>query len=185
MRDHSESVGFGSEPCPALPSAAVTVVTSAPADLELAALGAEPRALSEWVTTFHLVMVVIDPYTDQSAWILPTANRVLSTFRGADCRVAWLVTADETDAKAFLGPLATEVLTLCDPNRVAVKALGLDSLPALVHVRQDLAVVGAAQGWNPHEWQQVTDNLGTLMSWSKPVLPAPGDPTPFSGSPAV
>jgi hypothetical protein len=163
----------------------VTVATSAPPDVSVGAVGGEPRTLEEWVTTFHLVTVVIDPYTDESAWILRTAARVLDTFRGADCRVAWLVTADEADAKAFLGPYADEFLTLVDPDRVFVKALSIERLPALVHIRQDLAVLGAAQGWDPAEWQAVTDNLGTLMSWSKPVLPAAGDPTPFAGSPAI
>ena len=67
-------------------------VTTAPADLSITALGGEPRTLREWVTTFHLVVVAIDPYTDQSAWILDTADRILTNFREADCRVAWLVT---------------------------------------------------------------------------------------------
>ena len=163
----------------------MTVATTAPADLSLGALGGEPRTLDEWVTTFHLVVVVIDPYTDQSAWILPTAARVLATFRGADCRVGWLVTADDADAKAFLGPYADEFLTLTDPDRSFVKSLEIERLPALIHVRHDLAVVGAAEGWDPAEWKAVTDNLGTIMSWSKPVLPSAGDPTPFHGSPAT
>ncbi|MEJ7583725.1 MAG: hypothetical protein WKF43_06445 [Acidimicrobiales bacterium] len=130
-------------------------------------------------------MVAIDPFTDQSAWILDTAGRILTTFREADCRVGWLVTADEADARTFLGPWATSLLTLIDPDRRVVKSLELDHLPALVHLRQDLAVVGAAEGWDPQEWQAVTDTLGRLMSWSRPVLPAPGDPTPFAGSPAL
>ena len=41
-----------------------------------------------------------------------------------------------------------------------VKGLGLERLPALVHIRQDLAVVGAAEGWHPPEWDSITENLG-------------------------
>ncbi len=158
-------------------------VTTAPADLSVTALGGEPRTLEEWVTTFHLVLVAIDPYTDQSAWILETANRVLDNFREADCRVAWLVTADADDARAFLGPLVERRLTLIDPDRSVVKGLGLERLPALVHIRQDLAVVGAAEGWHPKEWEAVTENLGKIMSWSHPLIPVAGDPSPFEGSP--
>jgi hypothetical protein len=158
-------------------------VTTAPADLTVTALGGEPRTLEEWVTTFHLVMVAIDPYTDQSAWILDTAARILDDFVESDCRVGWLVAADAEDARTFLGPWADRFLTLIDPDRSVVKGLGLERLPALVHVRQDLAVVGVAEGWHPSEWRSITDNLGRIMSWSRPVLPVPGDPTPFEGSP--
>jgi hypothetical protein len=158
-------------------------VTTAPADLTVTAIGGEPRTLEEWVTTFHLVVVAIDPYTDQSAWILDTADRILANFREADCRVAWLVTADADDARAFLGPLADRRMTLLDPDRAVVKGLGLERLPALVHIRQDLAVVGVAEGWHPPEWDAIAENLAKIMSWSHPLIPKVGDPSPFEGSP--
>jgi hypothetical protein len=157
-------------------------VTTAPADLSITALGGEPRTLAEWVTTFHLAVVVIDPYTDQSAWILSTASRILDDFVGADCRVGWLVASDADDARAFLGPLADRYLTLIDPDRAVVRGLGLERLPAFVHIRQDLAVVGASEGWHPPEWQSIAANLGKIMSWSHPLVPVPGDPSPFEGS---
>ena len=160
----------------------MSAVTTAPADLSVTALGGEPRTLEEWVTTFHLAVVAIDPYTDQSAWILETAGRVLANFAEADCRVGWLVTADGDDARAFLGPWADRFLTLLDPSKAVVKGLGLERLPAFVHIRQDLAVVGAAEGWRPKEWESVAENLGRVMSWSHPVIPLPGDPTPFEGT---
>ncbi len=162
----------------------MTAATQAPAELELVALGGDARTVREWVTTFHLVLAVIDPYTAESAWLLGTAGRVLTAFRGADCRVAWLVTADGEDARTFLGPWADQFLTLVDPDRRVVKGLELERLPALVHIRQDLTVVGAAEGWDPDEWRAVTDHLARMMSWSRPMLPEPDDPGPFEGSPA-
>ena len=158
--------------------------SQAPADLPIAALDGETRTVDEWPTLFQLVMVVLDPYTNESAWILRTAGRVLTTFRGADCRVAWLVTADDADARTFLGPWADDLLTLVDPDRRVVKELGIEALPALVHIRQDSAIVGVASGWRPPEWQAITDRLGDIMSWSRPRIPAAGDPGPFDGSPA-
>src|SRR6188472_4393508 len=92
-------------------------------DLELAPLGGEARPLSEWVTNFHLALVVLDPYTNESAWLLETAGRVLRNFAQADCRVAWAVTAKPDDARRFLGPWAAEFLTFADPDRELVKAL--------------------------------------------------------------
>ncbi|CAN5584648.1 hypothetical protein BH20ACT2_BH20ACT2_12340 [soil metagenome] len=161
------------------------MATQAPPDLPLQPLEGTARTVDEWLTTFHLVVVVLDPYTSQSAWLLPTAGRILRGFVGADCRVAFLVTADAADTRSFLGPWADEILTLIDPDREAVKALGLDRLPALVHINQDRSIAGLAQGWDPDEWRPITAQLATLMSWSRPSLPAPGDPGPFEGSAAL
>ena len=71
------------------------VATNPPTDLVLAPLGAEARPLADWLTTFHLASVVLDPYTNESSWILPTATRILEGLRGSDARVNFLVTADE------------------------------------------------------------------------------------------
>jgi hypothetical protein len=160
-------------------------VATVPADLQLDPIGAEPLSMSDQVTMFHLVTVALDPYTYESAWILETAGRILEEFVGADCRVAWLVTADEKDARAFLGPWAERFLTFADPERTAVAALGIEEIPALVHVGNDLSIIGKADGWDPEAWRPVTDNLAKMMSWSKPLFPKPGDPLAFAGSPAA
>ncbi len=60
---------------------------------------------SEWLTTFHLASVVLDPYTNESSWVLKSAVRILEEFRGSHARVNFIVTADDDDARAFLGPL--------------------------------------------------------------------------------
>ncbi len=154
------------------------------ADLTLHPHGGESLTLADQVTMFHLVAVVLDPYTYESSWILETAGRILEEFMGADCRTAWIVTADEADATAFLGPWEQRLLTFCDPDRELVKGLGVEQIPALVHIGNDLSVIGLANGWNPDEWHPITDNLATMMSWSKPLYPKPGDPTAFAGSAA-
>lgn len=160
------------------------MVTLLKDDFALTALGDEPRPIDEWLTTFQLLTVVLDPYTHESAWLLETAGRVLANFQGADCRVAWTVTADERDAARFLGPWAKRFLTFADPDRALVGAAGLERLPALVYVRQDLAIVGKAEGWHPAEWEHVGALVGKVNSWSHPHLPGPGDPGAFDGSPA-
>ena len=117
-------------------------------DLLLAPLGAEARPLEEWLTTFHLATVALDPYTNESSWILPTATRILEGLRGSDARVNFLLTADVDDAKAFLGPLTEQFLVFLDPDRLAVKALGLAQLPAFVFIRVDGTVPAATEGWS-------------------------------------
>ncbi len=161
------------------------MVTTPPADLQLAPLGGRARPIENWVTTFHLVLVVVDPFTHESAWLIDTAGRVLRGFAEADCRVAWLVTGNQDQARAFLGPWSDEILTFTDAERTVVQALGLDELPAFVHLDQNLNVIGAAEGWDPDEWRDVATGLAGVMSWTRPTIPGPGDPTPYRGTPAL
>ncbi|MEZ5219054.1 MAG: hypothetical protein R2705_10035 [Ilumatobacteraceae bacterium] len=158
---------------------------NAPADLELAPLGGTARPLEEWLTTFHLASVVLDPYTNESSWILPTAVRILTAFRGAMVRVNFIITCGPDEAKQFLGPYADEFLVFCDPDRKVVSGLGLTGLPAFVFVRIDGSVQASAEGWDPVAWRGVADAIATTCSWSKPTIPAPGDPTSFRPTPAA
>ncbi|MXW41581.1 MAG: hypothetical protein F4138_00145 [Acidimicrobiia bacterium] len=155
------------------------------AAVSLMPINGEARPISDWVTVFHLVMVVLDPYTHESSWILNTSGRVLRNFAGADCRVAYLVTGTPGEAKSFLGPWAEEILTFADEDRYVVKALGLQSLPAIVHLDHQLNLRTQAQGWNPKEWRNFANQLSRAMSWHTPLIPAAEDPSPFNGTPAL
>ena len=159
--------------------------TTPPVDLLLTPINGDSRTLSQYLTMFTLVTVVVDPFTNQSSWLLETAGRILSNFAQADCRIAWIVTGTADEAREFLGPWAAEILTFADPDRAVVKGLGLEELPAIVHLGLDGTVIGAAEGWEPDEWRAVTEQLARAMSWSRPVIPAPGDPAAFPGSPAL
>ena len=161
------------------------VATKLPEDLVLTPLGGEPRGLGEWLTTFHLSSVVLDPYTNESSWVLKTAVRLLEEFRGSDVRVNFIVTADEDDSRAFLGPLTERFLVFCDADRSVVRAMGLEHLPAFVFTRVDREVAATAEGWNGAEWQAVADAIAEITKWNSPTIPAPGDPGPFAGSPAA
>jgi hypothetical protein len=161
------------------------VAKDPPADLALTPLGGESRPLSEWLTTFHLATVALDPYTNESAWILTTAVRVLEGLRGSDARVNLLVTAPEDDVRTFLGRLVKEFLVFVDDDRAAVKALGLESLPAFVFIRVDGTVPAAAEGWNPAQWRSVAETIATTTAWEAPDIPLVGDPGPFHGTPAL
>jgi hypothetical protein len=161
------------------------MATDPPGDLTLAPLNGEAQPLSGWLLTFHLALVALDPYTRESAWLIDTAWRILETFREADCRVCFLVTGTADEAREFLGPFAEKLLVFADPDRTAVKALGLNELPAFVHLRQNGSIAGAAEGWDPEEWRAVAEGLAGAMRWSRPPIPLPGDPLPYAGSPAA
>ena len=154
-------------------------------DVELSPIGGSPVTLADQTQLFHLVAVVIDPYTEQSAWLLRTAGRILSELKEADCRVAWIVTAVQEDALTFLGPYAEEYLTFADPDRAVVEALGVEEIPALVAVGTNQELVGRADGWDPATWRPITDDLARVLAWSRPAYPKPGDPVAFAGSPAA
>jgi len=155
-------------------------------DIELHPLEGTARPLGQWLTTFPLATVVLDPYTHESSWILDTALRILAGFRGADVRVSFVVTGtDPEGALRFLGPLTDEILAFTDPDRSLVEALGLVALPAFVVVRQDGWVVGTAEGWDPVAWRNLADDLAVLTSWSRPEVPAVDDPAPYAGTSAL
>ncbi len=143
------------------------------------------RPVMEWLTTFHLASVVLDPYTNESSWILRTASRVLEEFRGCDVRINMVVTAGADDTISFLGPLVDRFLVFCDPDRKVVKAMGLQTLPAFVLTRVDGVVGASAEGWDPDGWENVADAIATITKWSSIELPATGDPVAFRGTPAL
>ena len=159
------------------------MATNPPPDLVLTPVTGRARTVREWLTTFHLLFVAVDPSSVRSRWIVPTAARVLSEYEQADCRVAWLVAGgDASDARRLLGRWASEIMTFTDPELRAVTAFGLQTLPAIVHLGMDLNVVNAVEGWDPASWRELTSELSRQMSWSRPHIPAPGDPGPFTGA---
>jgi len=167
----------------ALPSS--TVATAPPIDVEITDMADETRSLSEWLTTFPLALVVVDPFTYESSWILDTAVRLFGEYSQADVRLAFLVTTDAGGTRSFLGPLTEQALAFADPDRSLVRALELDTLPALVVIRQDGELVGVAEGWDPDAWRQVTESMSDLLGWHRPAIPGPGDPVAYPGTPAL
>lgn len=146
--------------------------------------GQPPRPLGEWLTTFHLASVVLDPYTNESSWILSTAARILRAFSGSAARANFILTCSPDEARQFLGPLGREFLVFADADRSVVRALGLGTLPAFVFIRSDGSVPAVAEGWNPLEWRSVAKEIASTTAWTAPAIPLAGDPAAFAGTPA-
>lgn len=159
------------------------MVTNPPPDLVLTPISGAGRPVRGWLTTFHLFVVAVDPRNQRSAWLVPTAARILTNYDQADCRVAWLVAGHAEDARRLLGRWARDILTFVDPDLVAVRAFGLNSLPAAVHLGMDGTVVNSAEGWDPPAWRALTQELSRIVCWSHPLIPGPKDPAPFEGAP--
>ena len=152
-------------------------------DPDLNPINGDPRPFSDWLTTFPMLVAAIDPYTHESSWLLDTIKRVFHHYSGADVRVAWLAAGPVDGVKSFLGPYADEHLTFTDPSRTAIKALGVQTLPALVLVRQDGTISASSEGWDPTGWRSVIDSLANQVAWSELTLPGPKDPAPYPGTP--
>lgn len=159
-------------------------MADAPSDLTLDSVRGAGYPLRDWLTSYPLLMVALDPYTHESAWILETAGKLLRHYQPANIRVCWLVTADDEGCKQFLGPWEEEFLTFADPEREAVTALGLERLPSLIHVRSD-GLMHTANGWDPTMWRNIAEVISPLLHWSRPMIPSPGDPVPFAGTPVA
>lgn len=151
--------------------------------LPVTSLKGATRALDDWTTMFHLVAVVLPDRPEGAGWIT-VADQISSVIGDADCRVVLCVTADPAIGRRVIGDADDRYLVLVDPDRALVKSLGLERLPAIVHLRQDTTLVDSAEGWNPDEWQRVVDGVAAAMKWSVPPLGGPGTPRPTGGWPA-
>ena len=155
-------------------------------EIELADLSGYEATLDVRLTMFNMLSAVIDPYTHQSGWIIPTAARLFEHYQEADIRCGFIVAADAEGARAYMGKYADEYQILLDPDRALIGSMELEELPALVHIRQDASLAASAEGWNPEDWDVVLESVGAAMHWhTQPQLPAPGDPGAFRGTAAL
>jgi hypothetical protein len=147
-------------------------------------LAGTTRTLDDWATMFHLVMIILPDRPEGSAWV-PIGNRIFATFGDADCRVAFVVPSAAAVARKILDGAETKATVFVDPDRELVKSLGLERLPAFVHLRQNTTLANVAEGWNPRDWQRVAREIGKAMAWTYPEVSRTGDPAPTNGWPAV
>jgi hypothetical protein len=140
------------------------------------------RTLDDWSTMFHLCLVILPERPEASAW-LPVAERIFAVFGDADCHTAFVVTGPEVVAERIITRNESRAMVFLDPDKELVRSLGLERLPAFVHLRQDTSLVAAAEGWDPREWQRVAREVGKALAWTYPEVSGPGDPPPFEGWP--
>ena len=148
--------------------------------VELSTARGVTRTLDDWTTTFHLALTVL-PGRPEAASFVRIGKRIADVLGGSDCRPAFLIVGNERAARRVLGGAVDEYLCFLDPEGAVVKAVGLAKLPAFVHIRVDGSLAGAAEGWDPNAWDDAVERLAKEMAWTKPLIPAPGDPAPFAG----
>ena len=170
-RGREEGARYGSRPMAKNPDPSLALATSKGVS----------RTLDDWTTMFHLCLVILPDRPEAGAWI-PVARRIFSVLGDSDARTAYVVTSIPAIAERILGDEMDKNMVFVDPDKEFVQSLGLEHLPAFVHLRQDTTVGAAAEGWRPSEWQEVAKEVATAMAWSVPEIVAPGvelpPPTP-------
>jgi hypothetical protein len=156
------------------------VATNPDPSLSLTSITGTTRTLDDWATVFNLAIVLLPARPEAAAWV-PVINRIYATFGDSDVRTTVCVAANAAISRRILGDTADQWLTFCDPDATLASALGLERLPAFVHLRQDTSLVNVAQGWSPSEWQRVADEIAKKEHWTKPQIAAPGNPRPTPG----
>jgi hypothetical protein len=156
------------------------VAKSPDPSLKVTSLKGVTRTLDDWATMFHLTLVILPSRPEASDWV-PVGRRIFRVFRDADCRAAYCIVGPPAVARRILGDAADEMLVFVDPERALVQSLGLERLPAFVHLAQDTSLVAAAEGWDARAWQDVARAVGKAMAWSVPEVAGPGDPPPTPG----
>ena len=129
----------------ALCASLISVTISPDASIPLNRLEGPSRSLREWVTTFHLLLVVVDPYTHESSRIVDTAVRIQRTFKEADCRGAWMVLGNEEHSKV-LGPWASEILTFVDLIYLSLALCNLKRHPLCFILTKAQSLLEALKG---------------------------------------
>jgi hypothetical protein len=152
--------------------------------LPLTTITGTTRTLDDWTTMFHMVFVVLPDRLEGAQWV-PVAERIFATFGDSDAKVAFLVPGTAPMANRLLEHASDKYSVFLDPDREVIASLGLERLPALVHLRQDTALANVAEGWDPQEWQRVVRAIGAALAWTHPEVARPGDPAPTPGWPAL
>ena len=152
--------------------------------LPLTTLAGATRTLDDWTTMFHMVMVVLPDRLEGAAWV-PIGERIFATFGDSDAKVAFLVPGTAPMATRLLERGSGKYSVFLDPDRALIASLGLEHLPALVHLRQNSTLAAVAEGWNPREWQRVARQIAKAMAWTCPEVARPSDPPATPGWPAL
>ena len=143
--------------------------------LPLAATTGVERTLDDWTTMFQLCLVVLPGRAEANRY-LPAARRIFATFGDSDATCAFLVTGAPEVARRIVGAEESRWLTFADPDNAVVDSLGLQRLPALVHLQQDTSIGAVAEGWDATAWQRAAREIAKSLAWTVPEVAGRGDP---------
>ena len=153
-------------------------------DLVLTTVDGEKRTVSEWLTNFHLLLVAPRPVHERErVGARRAAPHPDDVQRG---RLPGRLARHRRRRRRtqFLGPLARRVpdLRRSRPHR----GEGVRARPA---ARARAGSRPTSRSWarpragSPRSGRRSPSNLAEVMSWRVPLIPDPGDPGAFAGTP--
>jgi hypothetical protein len=160
------------------------VATNPDPQIKLTTTKGVTRTLDDWTTMFHLSLVVLPARTEAASFV-PIARRIFATIGDADVTAAYVVTGPESVADRLLGSQELDEVVFVDPELELVHSLGLERLPAFVHLLQNTTVLTATEGWDPAAWQRAVREVAASLAWTVPEVAAVGDPPRFEGWPVT
>lgn len=145
------------------------------------------HTVGELTTLFDLCLVVADGgHPSDLARLEEVVERIDQGLSGSDCTVGVLVVGvDGPTAVELVGRAAGGTAVFADPTGETARGLGVAGAPALVWVTPAPAVEAVVHGWDGAAWRSVLGPLAGKLAWTRPLVPAPGDPAPFPATPLV
>ena len=108
------------------------------------------KGLTNAVRQLGLIQpIIVRPAGGQRYQVIVGERRRLAALQAGETAVPVIVrTCSDEEARQFLGPLLDEFLAFSDPDRLMVKAMGLEQLPAFVHVNVSSGIDAKAERVN-------------------------------------
>ena len=135
--------------------------------LEISSINGKSHSLDDLTTMFTQVWVVL-PARGEAKDYEKVAKSIFKTFGDSDARCAILIPGDPRSAELVKETLDLNVQYFTDPDFKVCDALGVTSLPALVHIRQDTSVANIANGFDVEQLNATCKNIAKALRWTTP-----------------
>ncbi len=135
--------------------------------LEITSLNGTTRTLDDLTTMFTQVWIAL-PARGEAKEYEGVISSIFKTFGDSDARCAILIPGDIRGAELVKESMNINFQYFVDPDFEVCKALGITSLPAIVHVRQDTSVANIVNGFDVNKWHEVSKKIGKVLRWTTP-----------------
>ena len=150
-----------------MPTKLLCMASTTNPTLQITSLNGISHTLDDLTTMFTGVWVVLPPRGEAKEYE-NVIQQIFKTYGDSDARCAILIPGDIRSANLVKDSLDINVQYFSDVDFKVCDALGVTSLPALVHVRQDTSVANIVNGFDIEEWNNVCKNISTKLRWTKP-----------------
>jgi hypothetical protein len=135
--------------------------------LQITSLNGISHSLDDLTTMFTQVWVVLPPRAEAKEFE-KIINSIFKTYGDSDARCAILIPGDIRSARLVEGSIDINAQYFTDEDFKICDALGITSLPALIHIRQDTSVANIANGFDINAWNNTCKEISKALRWTTP-----------------